>query len=98
MLLKVWDHLQFMCNLCDAKNHFFMIHWKPVFSGKTSDQTVEKYYGELDRKTLDRLYKMYEMDFLLFDYSPLSFYEYVQNSSTALTKLAKKRDTWLEGS
>jgi len=57
-----------------------------VTQGKTSDQTVEKYYGELDRETLDRLYKMYEMDFLLFDYSPLSFYKYVQNSTNVLNE------------
>merc|ERR1711973_923881 len=50
-----------------------------VTQDKTSDQTVEKYYRDLDR-----LYKMYEMDFLLFDYSPESFYIYVQNSTNAL--------------
>ena len=49
-----------------------------VTRGKTSDQTVEKYYAELDTVTLDRLYKLYEMDFLLFDFSPDDFYAYVQ--------------------
>ena len=48
--------------------------------GLTSDQTVEEYYSELDTKTIDRLYKMYEMDFLLFDYKPDDFYAYVHNS------------------
>ena len=48
--------------------------------GLTSDQTVEEYFSELDTKTLDRLYRMYEMDFLLFDYKPDDFYGYVHNS------------------
>ena len=34
-----------------------------VTRGKTSDQTVEKYYAELDTVTLDRLYKL----FLMYD-------------------------------
>ena len=50
-----------------------------VTQGKTSDQTVEKYYAELDKDTLDRLYKLYEMDFLLFDFLPDKFYDYVKN-------------------
>ena len=50
-----------------------------VTRGKTSDQTVEKYYAELDTITLERLYKLYEMDFVLFDYNPDSFYELVKH-------------------
>ena len=49
-----------------------------VTQGKTSDQTVENYYSELDIKTMERLYKLYEMDFLLFDFSPDRFYKLVR--------------------
>ena len=49
-----------------------------VTQGKTSDQTVENYYAELDRATLVRLYKFYEMDFLLFNFSPDRFYHFVK--------------------
>ena len=45
--------------------------------GQTSDQTVEQYYAQLDRGLLDRLYSLYEMDFLLFNYSAHSFYGYL---------------------
>ena len=50
-----------------------------VTQGKTSDQTVKAYYAELDRKTLDQLYKIYEMDFLLFNYSSSSFYDFIKH-------------------
>ena len=49
-----------------------------VTHGKTSDQKVENYYSELDIETLDRLYKLYEMDFLLFNFSSIRFYNIVQ--------------------
>jgi len=50
-----------------------------VTQGKTSDQTVENFCAELDTATLDRLYKLYEMDFLLFNFSPDRFYKLVQS-------------------
>ena len=49
-----------------------------VTQGKTSDQTVENFYAELTTATLDKLYKLYEMDFLLFNFSPHRFYKLVQ--------------------
>ena len=54
------------------------LEFSHVTQGLTSDQTVENYYAELDRATLDRLYKLYEMDFLLFNFSPDRFYKFVQ--------------------
>ena len=48
-----------------------------LVQGQTSDQTVEQYYAQLDRGLLDRLYRLYEMDFLLFNYSAHSFYGYL---------------------
>ena len=53
--------------------------------GKSSDQTAEKYYSQLDVKTLDRLYKLYEMDFILFDFSPDKYYNYVKHNNWCLT-------------
>ena len=47
--------------------------------GKSSDQTLKKYYSELDKKMLERLYKIYELDFLLFNYTIDSYYKYVKS-------------------
>ena len=44
---------------------------------KGSDQTLKKYYSKLDRKLLDKLYNLYELDFLLFNYSIDSYFSYV---------------------
>ena len=51
---------------------------KHITKGGSSDQYLKIFYSELDKKTLDKLYHLYEMDFILFDYSPESFYTYVQ--------------------
>merc|ERR1712243_34546 len=40
-----------------------------VSLGKSSDETLREYYSELDKKLLVKLYKLYEMDFLLFNYT-----------------------------
>ena len=48
-----------------------------ITRGKSSDKTAEKFYAELDKNTLDRLYKLYEMDFILFDFSSDEYYNYV---------------------
>ena len=55
----------------DHNTHLWLVQ------GQTSDQTVEQYYAQLDRGLLDRLYRLYEMDFLLFNYSAHSFYTYL---------------------
>ena len=52
-----------------------------VTRGKSSDNLVEKYYSELDLPTMKRLYKLYEMDFVLFDFSPDVYYNYVLNKT-----------------
>jgi len=48
-----------------------------VTLGKGSDQTLEEYFAELDKDLLERLYKFYEMDFLLFNYTIDDYYSYV---------------------
>ena len=37
--------------------------------GNTKDQT-RKYFGQLDKSTIDQLYKFYRVDFEMFGYSP----------------------------
>merc|ERR1712130_359326 len=83
---------EFIDYLLDLPLEKFDNHWLPTYfqclpfahktQGKSSDLTVEKYYGELDKSTLDRLYKLYEMDFILFDYEPDSYYQYVPNNTS----------------
>ena len=48
-----------------------------VTLGKSSDQTLKEYFAELDAEILKKLYKFYEMDFLLFDYTIDDYYSYV---------------------
>jgi len=49
-----------------------------VSNGKSTEKTLKEFYSELDRDLLERLYKLYEMDFLLFDYSINNYYSYVE--------------------
>ena len=48
-----------------------------ITRNESSDKTAEKFYAELDLNTLDKLYKMYELDFILFDFSADEYYSYV---------------------
>ena len=50
-----------------------------VSGEKGSDQTLKKYYSKLDRKLLHKLYNLYELDFLLFNYEIDSYFSYVTN-------------------
>ena len=48
-----------------------------VTPGEKTDKTLKEYFAELDREILDKLYKLYEMDFLLFNYTIDDYYSYV---------------------
>ena len=53
-----------------------------VTMNKSSEKTIEEYFSQLDRATLDNLYKVYEMDFVLFKYTIDAFYQFVENKTT----------------
>ena len=44
--------------------------------GGTSKDRSRKYFSELKLKTVKKLYKIYQVDFEMFGYSPLSYYDY----------------------
>ena len=50
-----------------------------VVNNKSSDMEIEEYFSQLDKETLDKLYKVYEMDFVLFNYTIDAFYPLVEN-------------------
>lgn len=58
------------------------LSYQHITRGESSDKTAEKYYAELDIKTLDRLYNLYELDFILFDMSPDKYYDFVKKKQT----------------
>ena len=49
--------------------------------GKTSDKTVDTYYADIERSTMEKLYQLYRMDFLLFGYTPDYFYNLAINKT-----------------
>ena len=52
-----------------------------VVNNKSSDMEIEEYFSQLDKETLDKLYKVYEMDFVLFNYTIDAFYPLVKNKT-----------------
>lgn len=46
-------------------------------AGVKSEQLAERYFADLDRTTLDQLLKIYRIDFELFDYDYLKYYDMV---------------------
>ncbi|EDW64577.1 carbohydrate sulfotransferase 11 [Drosophila virilis] len=51
-------------------------------NGVKSEELVERYFADLDRSTLDQLLKIYRIDFELFDYDYLKYYNMVHSWST----------------
>ena len=49
--------------------------------GKTSDKTVDTYYADIELGTMEKLFQLYRMDFLLFGYTPDYFYNLVRNKT-----------------
>ena len=54
----------------------YQLPFTHVTGNQTSDKMVEQFYSQLDLHILHKLYELYEMDFLLFGYSPDTFYKY----------------------
>ena len=63
-----------------VKDHFPITH---VNNNKRSEKGIEKYFSQLDRHTLDKLYKVFEMDFVLFNYTIDAFYSFVENKTNS---------------
>ena len=65
----ILEHLQ-------IDNELALVH---MSNGGSTENFLEEFYSELDLETMDKLYELYEMDFLLFDYSPDDYYAFVKN-------------------
>ena len=46
-------------------------HFKYVEKVQKKQLTIEEYFVDVDAKTFDRLYKLYEIDFVLFNYTAM---------------------------
>lgn len=66
-------------------------------SGVKSEELIERYFAELDRPTLDQLLNIYRIDFELFDYDYLKYYNMVHSwgleQSTATAKSGPRAGT-----
>ena len=70
--------VQYCC--VDCKNQrLCRLPLSHVTQGNTSDTTVARYYSMIDRASLDRLYNIYRLDFLLFNYTADQYYAYVSS-------------------
>ena len=67
-----------MFSLCDYQRKC-RLPLSHVTQGNTSDTTVARYYSMIDRASLDRLYTIYRLDFLLFNYTADQYYAYVSS-------------------
>jgi hypothetical protein len=47
-------------------------------SGGSNRDLARQYFGELDRRTVDRLYALYQVDFEMFGYSPNLYLSYAR--------------------
>ena len=46
-----------------------------------SSGKIEEFYSSFDKDLMEKLYKIYEMDFILFGYSPDEYFKVVRNTS-----------------
>ena len=61
-----------------VKGSLPLSHVQPSGNSKIK---IQEFYSDFDKDLLDKLYKVYEMDFLLFGYRADEFYNFVKNSS-----------------
>jgi chondroitin 4-sulfotransferase 11 len=55
-------------------------------SGRTEHKYVKHYYGEVPKELLEQVYKVYEEDFRLFDYSPNEYFNFAQDNTKQETR------------
>ena len=54
-----------------------------VSSGGSTKSLAKKYFSELDIDTVKELYKVYQVDFEMFQYSPDIFFQYAQHAQSS---------------
>jgi len=50
-------------------------------NGRTEHNYAEQYYREVPKQLLQQVYKLYEEDFRLFDYSPKKYYNFTKDNT-----------------
>nr|CAD7265510.1 unnamed protein product [Timema shepardi] len=55
-------------------------------SGRTGSESAMKYYAQVPRELMQKLYKLYSSDFTLFGYYPTEYYEMSKDSKEQLGK------------
>jgi chondroitin 4-sulfotransferase 11 len=50
-------------------------------NGRTEHKYAKQYYGEVTKELLQKVYKVYEEDFRLFDYSPNEYFNFAQDNA-----------------
>ena len=59
--------------------------------GNTKEQT-RKYFGQIDKRTIDQLFKFYQVDFEMFGYSPALYLECANDTEKNLNVDRKPRN------
>ena len=52
-----------------------------VSSGGSTKDLAKKYFSELDKTMVRKLYEFYKVDFEMFDYNPDEYFKVAKNSS-----------------
>lgn len=71
--------------------HLIKPQWKNSGKGKNTTDILMKYFSQLTKLQINRLYDMFKYDFELFDYDP-SEYINVGRDTSDINKLNKKME------